>query len=185
MNKVTKFISTMLTVIIVILSGFLVIRNVFFFEIVVVGTSMISTLEEGEMGLATKADFIFNIDREDIIIFEKEDKEIIKRVIGKPLDHIKITNEGIYVNEELIDEDYVSSENLHYTYFENSEFNEVTLNENQYFVLGDNRGNSYDSRYFGPIEKESITGKLKIITHSSTIDGDNIKDKELIPFRFF
>lgn len=184
-GKLSKIISTIFTTIVVILSCLLLVKNIFFFEIMVVGDSMYSTLKEGEVGFATKDDFITTIDREDIIIFKLEEREIIKRVIGKPLDHIRITKEGIYVNEKLIDESYVSTENLACTYLINSNYNDVILAEDEYFVLGDNRSVSYDSRYYGPIKEDDITGKLKVITSEGSIEEDELYNRKIIPFRFY
>ena len=185
-EKITKVISTILSTIIVILSVFLLVKNILFFEIIVVGTSMDSTLKEGEMGFAIKDNFVINIDREDIIIFEKDDREIIKRVIGVPSDHIKITEEGIYINDSLIEENYLEEGKEEYTFNGLSSFNDIVLGEDEYFVLGDNRVNSYDSRYYGPIKEENITGKLKVITAQGEIkENDQIENKKIIPFRFF
>ena len=185
-EKVTKIISSILSTIIVLLSVFLLVKNIFFFEIIVVGSSMDSTLKEGEMGLAVKDTFLINIDREDVIIFEKDDREIIKRVIGVPSDHIKITEEGIYVNNLLIEENYLEDGIEEYTFNGLSSFNDIVLKEDEYFVLGDNRVNSYDSRYYGPIKKENITGKLKVITAQGEIKEDEqIENKKINPFRFF
>ena len=183
--KLLKTISTIFTVIVVILSCILIAKNIFLFDILVVGDSMHSTLVDGEMGFATKENFIINIDREDIIIFEKEDKEIIKRVIGKPLDHVRITKDGVYINDELLNESYVSSENLDCTYLINSEYNDIVLGENEYYVLGDNRSVSYDSRYYGPISRDKITGKLQVITSSGSSGEDYLFNRKIIPFRFY
>ncbi len=186
MQKGIRIISTILTVMVVVLSCIMLCKNIFFFDILVIGDSMLSTLKEGEMGFATKDNFITNVNRGDIIIFEKDDREIIKRVIAKENDHIRITNEGIYINEELLVEEYVSSENLNYSFIENSKFNDVILKENEYFVLGDNRLVSYDSRYYGPITEDMITGKLKLITsYGSANEEDYLFNRKIIPFRFY
>ena len=185
-EKVTKIISSILSTIIVLLSVFLLVKNIFFFEIIVVGTSMDSTLKEGEMGFAIKDNFLINIDREDIIIFQKEGREIIKRVIGVPSDHIKITQEGVYVNDTFIEEPYLKEGNEQYTFNGLNAYKNIILGEDDYFVLGDNRVNSYDSRYYGPIKKEQITGKLKVITAQGELkEDDQIENKKIIPFRFF
>lgn len=184
MKALIKLISTILMIILVGLSSILIVKNLFFFEIIVVGSSMDSTLVDGEMGFATKSRFVKNIDYQDIIIFEKGDKEIIKRVIGKPNDHIKITEQGIYVNDELLNEEYISDTEI--TYNNNFEFNEITLSDDEYFVLGDNRDVSYDSRYFGPINEENITGKLFVInSRTDDIDSTSLKDRDFIKWRFY
>jgi signal peptidase I len=185
-NKITKIISTFLSVVLIVLSCFLLVKNIFFFEVMVVGTSMNATLVDGEMGYAIKVNNLTKIEQKDIIIFYHEDKEVIKRVIGKPLDKIKITDEGIYVNDIFYEEDYLDEEAKKYTYAYFSLYNELTLKEDEYFVLGDNRSVSYDSRYYGPIKREKISGKLALINGitDDTSELDNI-DKEMIPWRFF
>ena len=185
-NKIIKLISTILSVVLVVLSCFLLVKNLFFFEVMVVGSSMDSTLINGEMGYAIKVNNLTKIEKNDIIIFYQDDKEVIKRVIGEPLDKIKITNEGIYVNDTFVEETYLDEEDKKYTYAYFSLYNEVTLGKDEYFVLGDNRLVSYDSRYYGPIKRENISGKLVLINAitEDTDELDNI-DKEMIPWRFF
>lgn len=149
---------------------------------------MRATLKEGEMGWATKEIFVGELDRQDIVIFTRDNREIIKRVIGKPNDHIKITREGIFVNNEFIEENYVTTKNKGETYIDNSSWNDIVLGEGQYFVLGDNRANSYDSRFYGPISREDITGKLTLIyargdcTDSSC---DKLINQGFVPFRWY
>ena len=164
MNKrIIKIISNVLLVFVFVLTCLLSIKNIFYFEIEVVGSSMVTTLNEGEIGLASKITYVKEIERNDIIIFKRDNKEIIKRVIGKPLDKIEINENGVYVNNQLIEESYLTKENKEETYFLFGTYNEITLKEDEYFVLGDNRRDSLDSRSYGPIKEENIVGKLVVI----------------------
>ena len=164
MNKrIIKIISNVLLVFVIVLTCLLSIKNIFYFEIEVVGSSMVTTLNEGEIGLASKITYVKEIERNDIIIFKRDNKEIIKRVIGKPLDKIEINENGVYVNNQLIEESYLTKENKEETYFLFGTYNEITLKEDEYFVLGDNRRDSLDSRSYGPIKEENIVGKLVVI----------------------
>lgn len=164
MNKrIIKIISNVLLVLVIVLTCLLSIKNIFYFEIEVVGSSMVTTLNEGEIGLASKITYVKEIERNDIIIFKRDNKEIIKRVIGKPLDKIEINENGVYVNNQLIEESYLTKENKEETYFLFGTYNEITLKEDEYFVLGDNRRDSLDSRSYGPIKEENIVGKLVVI----------------------
>lgn len=187
-KKVVNILSIVLVTIISILSAFLLIKNIFFFEILVVGDSMRATLKEGEIGIATKEVFVSNFEKGDIIIFEKDGKEIVKRIIAEPNDHIKITSDGVYVNDEFVIENYVTSKNKKQTYLVNGLYNDLVLGENEYYVMGDNRGESYDSRYYGSITGDDITGKLRMIyargdcTDSSC---DKLKNSGFVPFRFY
>ena len=187
-KKVVNILSIVLVTIVSILSVLLLVKNIFFFEILVVGDSMRATLKEGEIGIAIKDTFVSNFDKGDIIIFEKDGKEIVKRIIAEPNDHIKITPDGVYVNGEFVEENYVTSKNKKLTYLANGYHNELTLKENEYYVMGDNRGESYDSRYYGSITEDDITGKLKMIyargdcTDSSC---DKLENSGFVPFRFY
>lgn len=150
---------------------FLIFLNVCFEKVLVNGESMYPTLKDQEIGLYLKKQFIVGgIKRNDIVIFDhennnNEDKLFIKRVIGLPNEKIEIREDGsIYIDEEKIMQKYLDLEQNKNTYqIINSERMEMTLKEDEYFVLGDNRGNSYDSRFFGPIKKDEIIGKLSLI----------------------
>ena len=155
-EKITKVISTILSTIIVILSVFLLVKNILFFEIIVVGTSMDSTLKEGEMGFAIKDNFVINIDREDIIIFEKDDREIIKRVIGVAGDHIEIKDNKIFVNGTELKEEYLPEN----TQTKSEVFTDFVVPEGHIFAVGDNRDHSVDCREFGCIPLEKIEGTV-------------------------
>ena len=126
----------------------LTVKHVFH-PVVVIGTSMEPTFHSGEF-LTTKTDFT----REDIhyntvIAFETDGgKTLIKRVIGLPGDTIEVRKEGTYRNNRFVKEDYGTTTKTS---------SPVTLREDEYFVMGDNRNHSEDSREIGPIKFESIT----------------------------
>lgn len=162
-ERVLKIISNVLLVLVIVLTCLFSVKKIFYFEIEVVGSSMVTTLNDGEIGLASKITYVKEIERNDIIIFKRDNKEIIKRVIGKPLDKIGINENGVYVNNQLIDESYLTKENKEGTYLLLGIYNEITLKEDEYFVLGDNRIDSLDSRSYGPIKEENIIGKLVVI----------------------
>lgn len=115
------------------------------------GDSMYSTLKDGDMVLVTKYDLKFNYN--DIVIIKKKDKTIIKRIVGLPKDKIKI-DKYLYINGNIQDNRYIEDPgNL---------IDEITLKENEYFVLGDNIQHSIDSRFdeIGVILKNEIIGKI-------------------------
>jgi len=132
----------------------------------VVGNSMHPTYKNGEFLMANKITYrISEPKRGDVIIFKFSDtQDFIKRVIGIPGDEVMIKDGKIYINSEMLDEsNYLSSsvitnggEYLH-------EGQSITIEQGKYFVCGDNRTNSSDSRVFGPIEKEAIKGKAWIV----------------------
>ncbi len=76
----------------------------------------------------------------------------IKRVIGLPGEKIEIKKGRVYINDQELAETYIED-------FGVDTFDSVQLSENQYYVMGDNRTNSFDSRRFGPVDRKSIIGK--------------------------
>ena len=107
----------------------------------------------------------FNPKRGDIIEFnlvQVSDNNLIKRVIGIPGDTIEWKDYHIYLNgKELIEPHQFDS--FTKTYKQTNEFPSVTLKEDEYFVMGDNRMVSYDARHFDPIKREDILGKVYFI----------------------
>lgn len=129
----------------------------------VVGDSMYPTLHKDELFILNKAVYRFtDIKRGDIVSLEyKDTKYLIKRVIGLPGDKISIKNNKLYINNELYEESYISS-TLVYDDFELSDLGYNEVPEDTYFVLGDNRENSLDSREIGCIHKKDIQGKISL-----------------------
>ena len=122
------------------------------------GTSMLPGLEDQERIFVNK--FVYRwepIERGDIIVFRyprDTSKSYIKRVIGVAGDRVRIQNGQVYVNGEALDEDYVPSD-----YADAHSFPELVVPRNSYFVLGDHRTMSSDSREFGPVNDRYIYGK--------------------------
>lgn len=127
----------------------------------VVGNSMHSTLENGDVLVLNKIKYRFmDIKRGDIISLEYADtKYLIKRVIGLPGDTISIRDNTLYINGEVYIENYLD-EGLEYDDFELSSLGYTTIPEDMYFVMGDNREDSLDSREIGLIKKDDIIGKV-------------------------
>ncbi|RVU55340.1 signal peptidase I [Anaerosphaera multitolerans] len=146
---------TSLKIILIVLILTLFIRNFLFNVTIVNGSSMEPTLSNKSLvfSIVPKKHFI---KRGDIVILKAPDKKYkkyIKRVIGLPNDEVQIKNGKVYINGDLYEENYISTD---YTEAINGTY--TILKENEYFVLGDNRepGKSEDSRYFGPIDKRNI-----------------------------
>ena len=145
-----KIIKEILPYVLIIIAVIL-IRTFIITPVRVDGASMDQTLEDGQILLLYK---LANIDYGDIVVLdeEKENEIIIKRIIGMPGDTVSIENNTVYVNDEEIEEDYA--------YGETSDYEEITLEDDEYFILGDNRPISKDSRYFGPVKEDEIIGKV-------------------------
>ena len=132
----------------------------------VIGNSMHPTYQNGEYLMANKLLYKFNEpQRGDVIIFKYSDtQDFIKRVIGLPGDKVMLKDGHIYINDKLVDESSYLSNSI---YTNGGEFlhegETITVPEGQYFVCGDNRPHSSDSRTFGPITKENIKGKAWLV----------------------
>ena len=122
------------------------------------GTSMMPSLVDQERIFVNK--FVYRlepIERGDIVVFRypyDPSKSYIKRVIGMAGDRIRIDAGQVYVNGESLDESYVPSE-----YTDSRTFPEVPVPANSYYVLGDHRSMSDDSRNFGAVNQSFIYGK--------------------------
>jgi signal peptidase I len=103
--------------------------------------------------------------RGDVIIFKYSDtQDFIKRIIGIPRDTVMIKDGKVYINGNLLNEDSYLKDTVYTSGGEYlAEGETLTLEENEYFVLGDNRPHSSDSRTFGPISKDRIKGKAWIV----------------------
>lgn len=145
--KVIKEVIPYIVIVVVVV----LIRTFIITPVRVDGDSMKNTLKNGDILLLYK---LSSIDRFDIIVLdeEKDNEKIIKRVIGMPGETVAIKKGKIYINDKVIDDEYA--------YGETSDFDKVTLADDEYFILGDNRLISKDSRYFGPIKDNEIKGKI-------------------------
>jgi len=120
--------------------------------------SMIPTLQINDRVLVNK--FIYRFtepERGDIVVFESvdnSDEDLIKRVIGLPGDEIAVRGGKLFVNGEPQQEPYTNKKLPDMT-----SFAQTIVPEGHVFVMGDNRGNSQDSRVFGPLPKENIEGE--------------------------
>lgn len=141
---------------------FMILR--FFVPIMVVGNSMRKTLEDGEILILYKKAYIRRAPKyKDIVIIKVSDsfnsETIVKRVIGAPGDHIVIKDSKVYINEQLLEEDYINNEEEVTGGYDI----DITLKEDEIFVMGDNRNHSSDSRNpnVGVINyKRDVLGKI-------------------------
>jgi signal peptidase I len=122
------------------------------------GGSMEPGLEDQERIFINKLVYKFeSIERGDIIVFRyprDTHKSFIKRVIGLPGDRIHISYGHVFVNDHQLPESYVPTD-----YLDARSFAEIVVPHNAYFVLGDHRSMSNDSRDFGPVMRSYIYGK--------------------------
>lgn len=133
--------------------------------------SMLPTIEIGDHVICNRMYYrSHNPQREDIIIFQNskdENKDYIKRIVGIPGDTIELRQNTLFVNGRAVDEPY--AQYIHNGPMPQS-YGPYFIPENQYFVMGDNRNNSKDSRYYGTIERECIQGRAFFIYFSWDMD---------------
>ena len=132
------------------------IRTFLVTPVVVNGTSMTNTLQNGDTMILNKIGMKFNdIKRFQIVVIKTDKSYLIKRVIGLPGEVISYKDGKLYINEKVVDDPY---------YKNNTEdFDPVKVSNDYYFVMGDNRNDSMDSRIIGPVKKSDIMGTTKLI----------------------
>ena len=122
------------------------------------GPSMNDTLHDKDIMILDEISYRFkSIKRFDIVVIRYKDEYIIKRVIGLPGEVVSCRDNKIYINGKVIEEDFSHK----YT----NDFDEVLVGDDSYFVLGDNRVNSTDSRIIGTVSKNNIRGKTSLTVY--------------------
>jgi signal peptidase I len=141
-----------------------------------------SRLERAALPVGTLA-------RGDVVVFKypvEPDRDFIKRVIGLPGETIEVKEKKVYINGKPFEEPYVhflappaaQSELHEVTSFDVRErYGPVTVPANQYFVMGDNRDNSQDSRYWGFLPRENVKGKALVIYWSYEAEREDYQDE--------
>ena len=147
------------------------------------GRSMYPTLKDGEFGFTNVGGVLLNgVERGDIVVVTMEEEgqktHWVKRVIGLPGDTVSCVNDIVYINGKVLDEtkyiapDYRQSLVDKFGYFNKvpnadntnvEDFEEVKLGDDEYYVMGDNRPYSKDSRYVGPVKKSQIFAKKMLV----------------------
>ncbi|OGM05282.1 signal peptidase I [Candidatus Woesebacteria bacterium GWB1_43_5] len=127
------------------------------------GASMEPNFHDGEYLLTDKITYRFNQPkRGDVIIFKapgESGDDFIKRIIGLPGEKVSLTNGKVYIDGKILSESYIPADFVTSQGIFLQEGKEVVVPSNQFFVFGDNRSHSADSRSFGFIEKSRITGR--------------------------
>jgi len=163
-----RILNFVLTVIICFVIAFLITRFVVRRN-TVKGTSMAPTLLHSDEIFVEKISRLFKggLKRHDIVTADTnrkgnsgEEMIIIKRIIGLPGERVCIENGSVYINDRKLEEPYLP-ETMR-TFPHNPDYANVLLGEDEYYLLGDNRENSQDSRDIGAVSRDDIEGKLLI-----------------------
>jgi len=139
-----------------IIVAVILIRTFLVTPAIVDGNSMNDNLKNNDLVIINKLIYrISDIKRFDVVVVknDQDHDKIIKRVIGLPNETIIYRNNRLYINNKLVETSVK---------FKDTEDFEYTTKDNEYFVLGDNRPDSKDSRYLGPFSKKKILGRVRI-----------------------
>ncbi len=139
---------------IVIIIIIILVRTFIATPVRVSGNSMTPTLENGEIMILNK---VTGINRYDIVVVSNSvmGEEIIKRVIGMPNDTVEMKDGVLYINDEEVEDKYAHGIT--------DDFKKVYLGSDEYWVMGDNRSVSMDSRVIGKIKRKDIKGVTRLV----------------------
>ena len=124
------------------------------------GTSMSPTLKDNDLVLLKKFDKKYK--RFDIVVVRLPEENLIKRVIGLPGETLEYKDHILYINGKKVDDKFASITN---DFSLEQSFNIYKIPDNCYFVMGDNRDNSKDSRIIGCVKKKQIVGRANLVIY--------------------
>ena len=166
-KRIIKFFKDVIPYVIVIVSVVL-IRTYVITPIKVDGASMYSTLSDGDVLLLKKYEHDYK--RFDVVVFRYKGDRLIKRVIGLPGETVEYQGNKLYINGVYVEEPFLKNNQETFN-FKLKKIGISKIPKDCYFVLGDNRTNSTDSRVIGPISKDDIQGKTDVIIFPFTKIG--------------
>jgi len=144
--------------------GLCILFAIYFFlgaPMMISGVSMDPNLHDKELAWIDKIRYlIYKPQRGEVVVFRFPGTRTdlyVKRIIGLPGEKIEIKNQQIYVNNEILQEIYLDENTIPLN------FSSIKLGQNEFFVLGDNRDESNDSRIWGPLNQKFILGKLDFV----------------------
>ena len=151
----------------------LLIRTFLFQAYEIPSPSMVNTLNVGDRVLVNKLAYKFHdIHRGDVVVFKRPPgepdpkiKDLIKRVIGLPGETLVFKDCSVFIGGKKLDEPYVDQQctDPPQTVVDPDGDGSITVPDGMLFVMGDNRGGSFDSRYFGAITEHSVVGRAFVI----------------------
>ncbi|MBP1968271.1 signal peptidase I [Virgibacillus natechei] len=159
-KKKNEWLEWSKAIIIAILIAF-ILRTFIFATSIVEGGSMEPTLESGERVIVNKATYLLGEpERGDVVIIQTPSKNYVKRVIGLPGETIEINGSTLLIDGELYEQTFLNEENLR----RSGNSNPIQIPDDRYYVMGDNRAISKDSRNgLGFIDEDEIVGKSEFV----------------------
>ena len=158
-NTLRRIIKWIVDIIVVVSLAWFAVYS-FGSQVRIVGQSMMPELKEEDVVLMNRLVYDFSDpDRFDVVVFDREDrKSNVKRVIGLPGETVQIKSGYIYIDEKRLE----AAKGLDQVALAGLAENPITLGENEYFLLGDNRDGSEDSRFvnIGNVKRKQIQGQI-------------------------
>ncbi|MBR2833564.1 MAG: signal peptidase I [Bacilli bacterium] len=167
-NIIVEIIPYIIIVVVVVL-----IRSFIVTPVKVDGSSMVPTLSNNEILILKKYDHSF--ERFDIVVFDYKNSRLIKRVIGLPGDYVEYKDDKLFINGKYVKESFIRNSETADFKLDDIELNRIS--KGCYFVMGDNRNNSTDSRIIGEICEEDIKGSTNFIIFPFNKIGEINKKK--------
>lgn len=143
------------------LISYAVINRWFLSTVVVQGRSMMPTLEDGDRCLLNRLSYIYSSPKRGdlVVLHDRGESDLaVKRIVALPGESVRVSEGTIYVNGRRLTEPYL--ENGTMTVLPSGTDRSYQLGDQEYFVLGDNRSESEDSRYYGPVGRSKLVGTL-------------------------
>jgi len=154
-----------MAVVLAVLGGvcYLLITHFVFLSVQVDGRSMVPTLEDSGHYWLNRLAYIRSEPRQSDVVALKDPRDntlVVKRIIAVPGQSVYLHQGKVYLNGQLLDEPYLMDKTFTFAYELKSGDKFVCVGKDEYFVMGDNRSNSTDSRSFGTVPRQNILGKL-------------------------
>lgn len=172
MRSAARFFLDIVETVVVALAIFVIIYLFLVQPHQVNGNSMWPNFLSGEYLLTDKLSYrLEEPQRGDVVIFhappgahcpQELQCDFVKRIIGLPEEVVEVKDGNVFINGSMLNESYLTNEQVSVTNTPSGEILEVPLSNSEYFVMGDNRSHSSDSRAWGPIKFEDIVGKAWI-----------------------
>lgn len=144
----------------------LLVSNFLVSVIRVDGGSMLDTLQDGDRLLVNVLDMRMNgPERYEVVIvhYPERKENFVKRVIGMPGDTLEVKGGVLYINGEAVEEEYLSADRTAHFHSASSNFGPIEIPEDKYFVMGDHRDYSNDSRQVGLIDRDMFVGQATYV----------------------